>query len=281
MTAHELKRDEQIALTVAQLIADRRAGGTAEVFAMPEREDRTKPVVELITSDRVGRLAIEHTLIESFTGQIEDQRQIQPYVDALPETLGDDLPRTSRFDINLDVRAVVGVKKATDAIESVAEWVRRTAPNLPDGRPGVEGEHIARGGPPELPFEVALVRWPRDEQSPIPHVTVGWWAPEALEPLRDARIATALAKKLPKIGAAAVALQCDGVLVLESDDIQLANAVDIRLALQRVAGAQQAPIPSWIVLWETIGDTAFVSVLRADGEWISDPEATALSFPAV
>lgn len=275
----DLNRDELIALHVAQLIADGRGGGTARIAGQPEREDRTNPVVELVTSDTVGCLAIEHTLIESFTGQIEDQRQIQPYVESLPKLFGDDLPQSSRFDINVNPRAVVGVKKTAEALDAIVAWARRLAPTLPDGRPGVQGAHIARSGPPELPFEVSLARWPRHAESPIPHVTVGWWSPENLEELREARIATALAKKLPKIHSASEALHCDGVLVLEADDIQLANAVDIRVALQRAAGAQEHPIPAWIVLWETVEDAAFVSVLRANGEWIDDPDTTAFRLP--
>lgn len=276
----DLNRDELIALHVAQLIADGRDGGTAHIMGQPEREDRTNPVVELVTSDAVGCLAIEHTLIESYTGQITDQRQIQPYIESLPKLLGDDLQESSRFDINVNPRAVAGVKKTADAIDAIVVWVRRVAPTLPDGRPGIAGAHIARGGPPELPFDVSLARWPRHPESPIPHVTVGWWSPENLEELRETRIATALEKKLPKIHTASEALRCEGVLVLEADDIQLANAVDIRIALQKAAAAQDQPVPAWIVLWETVDDTAFVSVLRASGEWVDDPVESALRFPS-
>lgn len=276
----DLNRDELIALCVAQHIADGRDGGTVRIVRQPEREDRTNPVVELVTSDAVGCLAIEHTLIESFTGQIADQRQIQPYVESLPKLLGGDLPESSRFDINVDPRAVVGVKKTADAIDAVVVLARRVAPTLPDGRPDMKGAHIARSGPPDLPFEVSLARWPRRAESMIPHITVGWWSPENLEELREARIATALAKKLPKIHSASQALLCEGVLVLEADDIQLANAVDIRFALQKAAGAQDHPIPAWIVLWETVDGSAFVSVLRASGEWVDNPVHSALRFPS-
>jgi hypothetical protein len=42
-----------------------------------------------------------------------------PYVESLPKLLGDDLPQSSRFDINVDPRAVVGVKKTDDAIDAI------------------------------------------------------------------------------------------------------------------------------------------------------------------
>lgn len=57
------------------------------------------------------------------------------------------------------------------------------------------------------------------------------------------------------------------------------HVVDIRIALQKAAAVQDQPIPAWIVLGETADDTAFVSVLRVNGEWIDDPDTTALRLP--
>lgn len=268
-------RDQRLAFAVAELISERRGGGRVAVVSVPEDEDRTNPAVELVTADSVGELAIEHTLIEAFTGQITDQHQIQPYAAKLPGLIGpEDLPTGSRFELNVDIRAVHGLgapKLAT--LKAIAGWVREAAPNLVDGRPGVRGAHMARTGPPDLPFEVTLVRWGHDPDSTIPNLTVGWWKPDDLEDQRIARIRTALAKKLPKLATAA-AIGQETVLVLESDDVQISNAIDIRLALHAATDELAVDLPAWIVLWETIAETAFVWFLRTSGTWESDARPT-------
>jgi hypothetical protein len=131
---------------------------------------------------------------------------------------------------------------------------------------------MRRTGPPDLPFEVTLVRW-RQESDHIPKLTVGWWKPEDLEEHRIVRIGTALAKKLPKLATAADTGQ-ETVLVLESNDIQISNAIDIRLALRAASDATAVALPSWIVLWETTAESAFVWVLRSSGTWEPEPRPT-------
>lgn len=77
-TEADLDRDQAVALAVARLIAEDRTGGEVEIMAVPERADRTNPAVELITADAVGTLAIEHTLIEPYPGQIQGENWLLP-----------------------------------------------------------------------------------------------------------------------------------------------------------------------------------------------------------
>lgn len=273
-----LDRDQVLALAVAELIAAYRGGGQVRVVAVPERDDRTNPAVELITADAVGTLAIEHTLIEPYSGQIQDNYQISPYAETLPTMLAGRLPAGSRFDLNLDVRAVNGIKPTQETLDAIAEWTVATAPLLEDGRPGIGGRHMSKGAPPDLPCTITLARWPRDVDDVLPEVSIGWWRPPDLEERRRERLAVALGKKLPKITAAEVEGH-QGVLVIESDDIQLSNAVDIHVALLAAAAEVENSLPSWIVCWEQVGESAFVSTLRSEGEWIGDPRPFVL--PAV
>jgi hypothetical protein len=273
-----MDRDQLVALAVAELIAAERGGGRVGIEAIPERDDRTNPAVELITFDAVGTLAIEHTLIEPYPGQIQDNHQIRPYAEALPTMLAGRLPAGSRFDLNLDVRVVNGIKPTHETIDAIAEWAVAAAPLLEDGRPGIGGRHMSNGGPPDIPFPITLARWPRHVDDVLPEVSIGWWRPPDLEERRRERLVVALRKKLPKIAAAA-AEGHQGVLVIESDDIQLSNSVDIHVALLGAAAAVEDPLPSWIVCWEQVEESAFVSTLRSDGEWIGDPRPSVL--PAV
>lgn len=274
----DLDRDQAVALAVARLIAADRSGGEVEIRAVPERDDRTNPAVELITADAVGTLAIEHTLIEPYPGQIQDNHQVRPYAEKLPTMLAGRLPAGSRFDLTLDVGVVDGIEPTQEALGAIAEWAVTKAPLLEDGRPGIDGRHMAKGGPPDTPFPITLARWPRHVDDVLPEVSIGWWRPPDLEERRRQRLAVALRKKLPKITAAEVDGH-RGVLVIESGDHQLSNSVDIHVALLAAAAAVEDPLPSWIVCWEQVGGSAFVSTLRADGEWIGDPRPSVL--PAV
>lgn len=271
----DLDRDQAVALAVARLIAADRSGGEVEIRAVPERDDRTNPAVELITADAVGTLAIEHTLIEPYPGQIQDNHQIHPCAETLPTMLAGRLPAGSRFDLNLDVGVVNGIKPTQETLDAIAEWVVGTAPLLEDGRPGIDGRHMAKGGPPDLPFTITLARWPRRVDDVFPELSIGWWRPPDLEERRRERLVVALRKKLPKLTAAEVEGH-RGVFVIESDDIQLSNSVDIRVALLAAAAEVEYPLPSWIVCWEQVGESAFVSTLRSDGEWIGDPRLSVL-----
>lgn len=272
----DLDRDQSISLVVARMVAVERSGGDVEIRAIPEREDRTNPAVELVTADSVGTLAIEHTIIEPYPGQIRDNHQIRPYATTLPAMLTGRLPPGGRFEINLDVGVANGIKLAPETLEAIAEWVVSAAPLLEEGRPGIDGRHMAKGGPPDLPFPVTLARWPRHADDVFPELSIGWWRPSDLEERRRERLAVALRKKLPKLTTAA-AVGHQGVLVIESDDIQLSNFVDIRAALHDAAADAEDPLPSWIVLWEQFGESAFVSTLRANGAWIDDPRPAALA----
>lgn len=137
---------------------------------------------------------------------------------------------------------------------------------------------MAKGDPPDIPFPITPARWPRHVDDVLPEVSIGWWRPPDLEERRRQRLVVALRKKLPKI-AAAEAEGHQGVLVIESDDIQLSNCVDILVALLAAAAVVEDPLPTWIVCWEQVGESAFVSTLRSDGEWIGDPRPSVL--PAV
>ncbi len=274
----DLDRDQAVALAVARLIAADRTGVEVEIRAVPERADQTNPAVELITADAVGTLAIEHTLIEPHPGQIQDYHQVRPYAETLPTMLAGRLPAGSRFDLNLDVRVVNGVNPTQETLDAIAEWAVATAPLLEDGRPGIGGRHMAKGVPPDTPFPITLARWPRHVDDVLPEVSIGWWRPPDLEERRRERLVVALSKKLPKI-TAAEAEGHQGVLVLESDDIQLSNSIDIRAALLAAAAEVEDPLPSWIVCWEQVGGSAYVSTLRSYGEWIGDPRSSVL--PAV
>jgi hypothetical protein len=250
MTAtHLTKRDQRLAFAVAMVVAQLRDGGEPRVVDVPDVKDRENPAVELITADDVGRLAIEQ-------------------------------PPRSRFNLVIAVLATDGVKPTRDRLDKIAEWVEREARRLEDGSPQASPRHWVRGGPPDLPFEATLYRWPRPPDSSLPLFSVLVAAPEELEARRVARVAQALERKLPKLREAA-GQEGEGVLVLESEDIQLSNSWTIAVAVREAVSSAASWVPEWIVLVETDTSTPIAWVLRGRGEWIDEIEPRPLPTESI
>lgn len=261
--------DARLSFAAGELVANHRQGGAVTLVTCPELEERTLPSVELVTRDHVGELAIEHTRIEAYEGQIVDPIEIAPYAERLADRLADRLPPGSRFELVLDVRAANGVKPSVARLDRIAEWVALEAPGLVDGRPGVQGGHMVKAAPPDLPFPATLSRWPVADEVVLPAFSVRTWRPEDLEERRLARASRAFADKLPKLLSARTGGR-EALLILESNDIQLSNAWTIAEAVQKAAGGF-ADLPEWIVLVESETTPPFGWIIRAEGAW-RDPE---------
>jgi hypothetical protein len=262
-------RDEDVSLRVAERVARARRRAPVHVVDRPERlPDNNGPKVELVVRDSVADIAIEHTKIESYPGQITDGRRIVEWGMKVRAAVEGRLPEDSGFDLGFDPHAVDGTPPTDARVARVVEWVLSTAPLLAQGQGGRQG-HIAKGGPPELPVPVSLVRWPRRPSSAVLQLQITTWAPEELElePLRRERLRAALAAKCPKL---ASARPPDGetMLILETDDIALSSASHVESAL-RALDLSHVELPDWLIFLET-GLLSDVTVLRENGQWTSD-----------
>jgi len=94
-----------------------------------------------------------------------------------------------------------------------------------------------------VPFEVSLYRWPGLDG----RLFIGEFSPEKLEELRRQRVRLALDAKCPKLLAAKGESRIS-VLVLESDDIALANPVVIGNALVQGLSKRQGDVPDEVYL---------------------------------
>lgn len=270
-------RDQRMALAVAWLIAGHRGGGEVHVVRIPEEEDRTRPAVELETTDDVGSLVIEHTQIEPYSNHIGENHRIREYAEGILPSLAGHLPANSSFQLLLSIGAIDGVKPTPAVLDAIKDWIESTAATLVEGGPHVDGRHIARIAEP---IEMALIRWPQAPGSIVPPLTVGRWAPSNLRELRLLRLTTALGKKLPKLTAAA-ASGAERVLLLESADLVLSNSYDIAEALREAARSFTTELPDWIVLWEQHASNSVAQVwwLRHGSRWIEAIQPVAV--PAV
>ncbi len=220
-------------------------------------EDEERRIEAVFESPRQG-YAIEHTRVEAFPGQIQNDEHfldlLGPLDRAFPE-LG------SLYRLSVPLTATVGLRRCDfEAIRrAVVGWVLGAAQKL---LPGQE----VRTRPPGVPFEVRLQR---DEFSAAKGLRLSRWieADYDLEPDRAARIASAMARKCPKLARVARRESRRSILVLESNDLPLSNAVVVaRAAVQTLTGRDDEPDEVYLV--ETEGKPwALWIIKRGDERW--------------
>ena len=228
---------------------------TIEVTERPELVHRSIPAVEELWTSSSRRYAVEHTRLESFDGQIENEARLRRMIMPVRETLADRLPGTYVL--------TVLVSETKDARASYAqlqeEIVRLTlerAPQMQDGQAVVLQSD-------RLPFGVQLRRRNGRGSKVFVHCVI----PGEGEELRVARVRRAFDDKCPKLAAWSV----DGrvsVLVLEANDIQLSNVFLVWEAVKAVI-AERTDVPDVIVFVETDGSPMYGWVFK-DGPDMGD-----------
>jgi predicted nucleotidyltransferase len=225
---------------------ERIKGETFAEIDRPERRERRRKAVELILRGASAEFALEHTRLESFIAQIEDDHQFMDLLSPLPEMIGETLPVPGRYVLVVQPRAVKGARQANKIREALAGWVRDTASVLEVGSPGTSPRHYRRERPPGVPFEVSLYRWPGRGG----RLRIARSVPEELEGKRLQRVRAALDAKLPKLRSEKEGGRVT-ILVLESDDLPLANLDLIAQALQKAIREYGDNAPDEIYLVET------------------------------
>ena len=228
---HELK----VCLAVVRYMSQR-AGERLKITRKPDSEIRNARAVDYLVEGPSKHYAMEHTLIESFPGQIaSDQRFIQICSRLERENLCGGFLPCGDYVLVVISREEILRSKAWDTIrESLEAWVRTTAPALPAKATAPNGEASVRATPPGVPFEVEL-HWRKSDDF---RFRVRTRTPPELEDKRRTRIRRALAEKCPKLAAAKKEFS---VLVLELNDLALGdehlvgNAIRLELPLMQDA----------------------------------------------
>ena len=221
-----------------------------EVTERPELVHRSIPAVEELWSSPSSRCyAVEHTRLESFDGQIENEARLRRLILPARASLADRLPGT--YVLSVLVRET---KEARARYEQVQEEIVRltleTAPRMQDG-------HAVVLQSDRVPFGVQLRgRHGRGSQVFVHSVITGEG-----DALRLARVRKAFDDNCPKLAAWSV----DGrvsVLVLEANDIQPSNAFLVWEAVKAVI-AERTDAPDVIVFVHTDGSPMYAWVLKA------------------
>lgn len=273
----EPKNEEAVCALVKRFIEHER-NETLAVEKQPDKVDRSRQAVELVLASATARFVVEHTRIESFSGQIKDGQQFVALLEPLESELTGRLPE-GKYDLIVDVGACGAVNrtKSDEVRTALREWVVNTAPTLaqhPD-RDHRDLKWSTTATPRGVPFPVTLQRWHRlgPMQPGESRLLIMRHTPKGdRESLRSQRINTALAKKLPKLEAAKAEYKAESVLALESDDIALANAFVIRDAVRKELN-EYANAPDTIYLVETDRGLALrLWVLKEAGRATADEE---------
>jgi hypothetical protein len=206
----EMKRDQKL----VSLFLDEYKNISGEGYQVKEWADdkeRNKPAVEAIAVDQSTEksLAIEHTLLQPFEGEKNDN---VPFLMVVGELEKDDslkLPKYS-IDIFLQVGAIPKGVKWPEVNKTFGDWLRQNIANLQDG----ESKHVVRHNDLEIQMTILKDTLPSSDKGTL---TFGRFVPPDSLP---EVMRTAFKKKLPKLVDAAADKR---ILLFENDGLLLVN----------------------------------------------------------
>jgi hypothetical protein len=222
-----------------------RTGEAITVTERPELVNRSIPAVEELWESASHRYAVEHTRLESYSGQIENEAKLRQLILPVREFLIGRLPGSHVLAVRVSETQAARIKYA-EAHEEIIALTLEAASKLKDG------ETVLLPST-KLPFTVQLHR--RHGNSDASHVAVHCLIEGDDEGLRLQRMQRALNDKCPKLAA----WTGDGrtsVLVLEANDIQLSNAF-VAFDAFKQAIVDRNDQPDVVVFVETDGSPMF------------------------
>jgi hypothetical protein len=251
---------------VAIHLMERRKNKSLTIASVPDEIERTKKAVDLHVRGDDTDYYIEHTLIESFPGQISDGSRIMELLAPLEKSLVGKLPR-GHFNLTVASGAVAGATDIDKIQAALKKWILEKSPSLSNEASTKQRYTQYREMPTNLPFEVVLSCDPRLEDS----FYIARFAPNELEKKRRERIQVALNNKCPKLKAAKTQHNSRSVLILESNDIALANQFLIASAFVDEVKKRLDDIPDEAYLVETdIPNQWSIWILKEDANYFPD-----------
>lgn len=267
---------------VVRCIEDRSAVMRSNAYS-PE-DGNIGPPVEYVFDLGAKAFALEHTVVEAFSGQIQTDVDFVAFVRPITQTLDHHLPAPGTYHLSfISMHPSRGLKPKdiSKAQAALIAWVRNMAEALHAECPEQPSRNHEPSGHRDLRRE-------RIEGVEVQlHREVGWWmpnkakgrlfvariAPANYEALRTERLKYAINKKLPKLqlwkkGGAR------SVLVFENRDLALSNHVAILEAAENaLVGRLDRPDEVWLV--DTTIETEWtVWCLIRDGIALPDDNAS-------
>jgi hypothetical protein len=242
-------KNEQAVCDFVRSILSVAVGAPVTVTGQPDREDRSKKNVEELWAAGTNSFAIEHTLLESFVGQLVDDAKFVKLIAPLEQLLAGQLPGTYSLTVEAGVSAASRLRY-DQAHRLMCAAILRTAPTLAVGA-SIELAHE------RIPFPFFLYRRSEKGSRILVRRSVS-----DVEPSRLDRVRRALEAKCPKLKEASVDDRVS-VLALESNDIALANYNVVGLAVKQ-ALAERSDCPNIVFVVETDGGLFYAWLVHND-----------------
>lgn len=244
------KHQKSVLVAVARYI-ERRKSMLFRQLEYPDEVKRQEKAIDLIAYNSQTHL-FEHTRIESFPKQIASDNRLTDLLGPLEESLNETLPGPGQCVLYVDKDSILGKKNYSRTREILEEWVRIIAPRIEIG--SKKEEYLS-----EIDIRVAL----RRSHGKDGKFGIGRYLPNDLERERQKRMRDVLEAKFPKLSQEKSKVGGISVIVLESNDIALANNALIAGALKTELDKKQVDIPDEIYLVETeLQSTWYITILK-------------------
>ena len=241
----------------------KRVGERLVMTERPEHDNRNAATVEEVWRSASHGFVVEHTRVEAFEAQIQDDMAFERLVEPLGRQFAGGLPGRFAAALPWGVASKSGVGFNEARVE-IARLIAAHVGNMRD-----KETVVLRSD--RLPYEVHLHKRHSDDS----RIFFGRWIEEGLtgftakddnfaDNARVQGIGRALDQRVPKLRAAAAAYGLSSVLVLESNDIALSNAFEIGRAFARAIDGR-VDLPDLVFLVETDGGP-FYGWLLKDGD---------------
>jgi len=218
-----------------------------KIYEFHDEIERNSPACDVLAIVGRRNVVVEHTSIDSIPDQRTDDDRFRRALGPLEKELEGGLPAPGYYRLCVDMNVIPTGLNWNVVRQRIREWCLKVASTLEIGGPFTTPRHFIRGTPEGVPFEVTLYRWPGRDGG----FKVARFSPDDLERQRLQVICQALATrgaKVAKYGNSGFRT----ILILESDDIALANNVDIGQALVKAISSPKAiPLPDEVYLVQT------------------------------
>jgi hypothetical protein len=243
MRIKKLEHEKEVCEAIIPIL-NRRKNDVFKKIADPDKENRRDKAVEFVWQGNLSGYVVEHTRIESYAKQIEDNHRFSQLMSALENKLSHTLPAPGYYELGIPVEASLIPMDFEVIREKIELWVRHEAARL-------NLEEGLTGRPAEVPFDVSLYR----QEGVIPTIEgkclVARIMRGDVEVKRQARLKEALDKKCPKLQKAKSDTGLRSLLILEANDISLSNHMLISKALMPELLKRTVDMPDEVYLVET------------------------------
>ncbi|MDD3628101.1 MAG: hypothetical protein PHV06_12375 [bacterium] len=193
-------------------------------YGIPDVINRNTPDVDYKFTTDKNIYVIEHTLIESFEYQIQDDEDFSSTFSDLQTEFEDKFRKDGCYLLIFPINSLKKIqsKRRNNILQSLKKWILNNAPRLRSPSMKINNLNAIDETPPGVPFKVSLRFLPGNNGKFL----IGRFSPDNLEKKREVRIRKAIHRKSEKLKKAK-GKNGISIMAFEYDDISLGNYVEI------------------------------------------------------